>query len=203
MSGDKIPKALRLFVETARELRSAADEADIAFMRHLESGDASGIWKGVYESFVECLKRNNICEPARYGKWKEAQSIIGTSDIGRIGSVDGVIAAARVEDDGKRRSVITKFVEFRKQNGAPIGQQSAATVLLREGVRPTAPRIQTPQALTEEGLRQEVLQLKQENQKLRRENAEQLAELTKLRAAMPIGRTSRRSTAKAAQEARA
>lgn len=187
----EVSPELRAWVEKAREWRTTLDATENAAMEYLLHGEESGVWRGIYESFAECLRVNNLFDVARYEKWKAARATLGDKVVARIG-VHGAITATRVADPSLRAKVVSRMVESAETNGVPLSAQSAAQIATQEGALPRAPRLQTAGQQSLADMKAECDRLRKENADLRRKLKDAESELNKLRAAMPVKKGSKR-----------
>jgi hypothetical protein len=159
------------FVRVAKELRDQADASEQEFMEHLRVGEESEkMWRPSAATYDRFLKDNHIVDPPRYRNWCRACDLIPVGSIRKIG-VHGAIAAARIHDDGARRTAVREMEALRAESGVPMSAQEARHVVSRyqpEKSRALArvSRVQELEALLRERDR-EIRALKKENAELR------------------------------------
>jgi hypothetical protein len=171
-------KTLNEWLVEAKKLRAAMYENEAAFYLFLVDGEQGAVdWKGAYTAFSELLPEIGV-DVARYDRFREALKSVDR-DRAKIVGVEGVIGAASVKDDDKRERVLISLEEARERRGVCQSSQE-----VRRIIQAIAPVERTPRdlarALSRDKLEQEVRSLRRENERLRKENMQLTARLTKL-----------------------
>jgi hypothetical protein len=173
-------RTIEQFVETAKRLREQVFKDDVAFLTHLVSGEQqTDLWQGAYTSFEQLLKHYDLTDVSRYTSFRNALNLLGKEVNSSLG-VDGIIAAARVQDLPKRRDVVRALTGFATEHGHPPSQQETGRI-----VQQIAPVERTPRVLgriiAKEQLEEENRALRARVKELERENKELRAEVSKLK----------------------
>lgn len=158
------------FVTEAKRLRQRADASEREFMIFLRDGEAlPALWQPHAPTFDRFLKRYDICEPSRYRNSCKALEIL-PADVTETIGMHAAVCAVGVPDD-RRDEVVTEMVATAQQNGVPLSDQTARRIAAR--YVPPKSRIL--------GQRSRLVELEEENRKLRKALRAKDREIAKLR----------------------
>lgn len=168
------------WVETARQLRDAAQAAEDKFLAFLYDGEGMpALWQASGMTFPELIERENLCKASRYLAYKRTRGILPAKVVEEIGAVAAVTIGNTVKrTDAKQASVIANEMVDRtraakKTNGAlPTEQTTNAW----------AGEIKTRLASHRSGGTKGYATLQTEADRLRAENADLTAKNAALRA---------------------
>lgn len=173
MSAKKINQ-FDFFIQEAKRLRTALTHSEFDFFTHLRNGEDSNVIEGTkYITFIDMIRGTNICDPARYDRFKAAVDAFGPGDVRRIG-LDGLSTVLRVPEDvvsridpkvSARAGALKEVKEFEKRNHVPVSRQHAETITKKHFVPEKveeAPPDNTPRTPLEKALDKENRRLRAE-----------------------------------------
>jgi hypothetical protein len=179
------------FIKEAKRLRTSVANAEYAFFMHLKEGEDGNIILGTkYDSFLKMLRDTNICDPARYDRFKVVLASFGPNQVREVG-LDGVIQVNRIPKDAVSRSrpgvsarvgALKEMKEFEKRNQVPVSRHHAETIVKKHFVPERVeeePTSNTPKTPLEKSLDRENRRLKVELRNAYRKIEDLESKLTK------------------------
>jgi hypothetical protein len=124
---------LEELIKLGKELRNKADASEREFMIFLEAFEASDLWRpacsGTWEQFLK-LAHVNLCDPARYSRWKTAREELGDSIVTLLG-VTASTQALRINDTVARSEALREMSAVVVEQGTVLSAQTTKRIISR------------------------------------------------------------------------
>jgi hypothetical protein len=163
----------------ARELRTSMYEHEAEFYLFLIESEQKPLfpWKGTWNTFEDVLKSENLADPAKYTRFRDALTKLPAERAHVLGC-EAFCEAARVVDADKRELVLEELTLRTAARHVPLSRREAARVVqdiapVERPARHVEKALKSAQLEAEnKALRKQVARLEAENKALETENAE-------------------------------
>jgi len=169
------------WLEKARALRSAANEAEVEFYLHLIEGEKmKEEWQATFLTFEALLKDTELADPARYTKFREAMKMVDVNIARRLG-IEAVIGLAHIKSSDNRQKGIASMLQWSNDRGGvhPSRQTVERQIQCIEPVQREP--LSLKRAMLQQREHEELVALRRRIKELETENARLKGELEKVR----------------------
>ena len=168
-------------VNSLKAFRRDVDTAEARLFREAYKIETTRdrLWKQIYATFDACLENLHICDSRRYRNFLAAEGLLGPRQVDAIG-VPSALQATKIADPQRQQKFVEAAAKRKIDDGVPWSDQQAVT--MRKTIAGQAPKDSTYNKRVDREARQngEIVELRRENQDLRRQLKEKDEEIARL-----------------------
>lgn len=181
------------WLEEARNLRDAAHEAECDFLGWLLKFETQEeIWKDDQARlcYAAVLEGEHLCDPARYGTFKECVAMLGVDAVRAMG-VDGARHVVRMRNLEGRAKVVDEAITSRASRGMPLSSRRIGELAKEHDDPPD-------RQLRHERERSKIAELEAKNRKLKAEARQLRARIRELESELRAAKSKKKRPSKRA-----